>query len=114
MTRNPVAMNGLPLVRWGQGSAASPERERAPSLPRPADLYRRPRARSAGISEIAAGLLLLVGWVLLWSYFLCAVVEPTGRLLRVNGEEHPSLGPQAAAQAPRPGPVSVDRDGGLP
>jgi len=116
MTRYPVATNGLPLVRWGPGAAAPRGRGRARQPPRFAEPLDRPRGRMAGMSEVAAGLLLLVAWVLLWSFFLDAVVEPAGRLLEVRLADHPSLG--APAPAPPPlqgaGPVSVDTDGGLP
>ncbi|HVO20167.1 MAG TPA: hypothetical protein VMU15_12975 [Anaeromyxobacter sp.] len=116
MTRYPVATNGLPLVRWGPGAAAPQERGRARQPPRFADPPDRSRGRVAGISEVAAGLLLLVAWVLLWSFFLGAVVQPASRLLEVRPAEHPSLGVPAPANPPSQGagPVSVDTDGGLP
>jgi len=111
MTRYPVASNGLPLVRWGPAAPAPPERQRTARRPGLALARSLPGTRFAGAAEVAAGLLLLVGWVLLWSFFLCAVVEPGSRLLRVTMEEHPSLSAPAATAG---GPVSVDTDGGLP
>ena len=114
MTRYPVATNGLPLLQWGP-EATPRDRTGARRLPRPADPRGGPRSLLAALAEVAAGLLIVVLWVLLWAFFLGAVVAPAGRLVRATIGEHPSLG---VAAPPRPAlpaeAVSVDRDGGNP
>jgi len=55
---------------------------RSAAEPRPLPLPRRspPGATPSSAGEVLAGVLLLVVWTLLWSFFLTAVVEPAEAL----------------------------------
>jgi hypothetical protein len=114
MTRYPVTANGMPLLRWETDPArpGSAARSRAPRFAGPGS---RSRGRLGALSEVGVGLLLLVGWVVLWAFLLNAVVRPADRLVRTaTVEEHPSLGAGTAAPSTAGRPVSVDTAGSLP
>ena len=66
----------------------------------------RPRARG-GAGEIAAAVLLLVAWALLWTFFLDGVAVPAGHL-EAALPRHPSVYPAAAPAGPGDG-RPVDR-----
>jgi hypothetical protein len=57
------------------GRAASAPRLGRPALPTPNPAW-----------EIVAGVLLLVAWAMLWSFFLTRVVEPGSELRRDAGK----------------------------
>ena len=75
---------------------------RPSALPRPlaGPARRPPGANPSSAGEVAAGVLLLVVWTLLWSFFLMAVVEPGAALRR-------------AAEAPAPRSQLARRTAGL-
>jgi hypothetical protein len=78
----------LPLAIPSRPAPASGPRARPLSStgkPLPLPRARPPGATPSGRSEVAAGLLLLVVWTLLWAFFLTAVVEP-GSALRSAAE----------------------------
>jgi hypothetical protein len=77
MTRTAAAAGFLPMPREGRAAASRPALAPAP---RSFEGPFRSGSRWAGVAEVAAGVLLLVLWALLWSVLLAGVASPGGRL----------------------------------
>ena len=100
------AITKLSLPGWG-GLELGSRTARSPAHDRP--------SRIGGVGEVAAGVLLVVAWAMLWAIFLAGVVEPAAAL-RASAADHPSLDASMVLPDARPGaePGPVDTTGRAP
>ena len=109
MPRTSAITNDLPLPGWVGRSPGSSK-----FLLRNVAAGRRGRSFRTSLGEIAVGALLVIGWAMLWAFFIAGVVEPAAGMRAVV--DRPGLGVSAASPPARSraGPGPVDTTGGAP
>ncbi len=97
------AIPNLPLPGWGRLEEATPA-ARAPGR----GATRRP-GRWGGVGELLAAALLVVGWAMLWAFFVAGVVEPAADLAAraADNPSHPAPPLTHARPGAEPGPVDT-------
>ena len=99
MTRTSAITSELPVPAWVGRRTAT----RGGTGTDPATATRRRTPGGSGLAEIVAGVLLLVAWAFLWTFFIAGVVGPAAGLARTA--DRPWL--DVSAASPGPGPVDM-------
>lgn len=92
----PPTGSSLTPPAWGAPAIRSAPQTLAPTLTRPAPVHVPARS-----GEVLGALLLVVGWILIWAYFVIAIAEQAAALRSTvdgaaGGERRPAEARTAA------------------